>query len=132
MLRTSVPITVLDLRSSNTNIHSHLLQFVWLTKTKWWCTKQHEFQWSTLPKNEANYSRQAVFCKTQLINENLKSAMKVSYSPINILRFFFILFVSNVSSVESDLRRVYIQFLKNSVFGCGLEMPGFFTSAICC
>lgn len=54
---------------------------------------------------------------------------KVSYSPINILKFLFILFLCvcliNVSSVESDLRNVYIQFLKNFVFVCGLKMPGF-------
>lgn len=128
--------TVLELQSPNANTLSHFLQFLWPMKTKQWCTEQHEFQWSALPKPKAHYSRQAVLCKTQLINENLESLMfvtKVSYSPINILKFLFILFVCvcvcvcliNVSSVESDLRNVYIQFLKNFVFFCGLKMPGF-------
>lgn len=52
---------------------------------------------------------------------------KVSCSTINVgkLWFSFFLCVINASSVESDLRSGYIQFLKNLVCICGVKIPGF-------
>lgn len=125
--------TILDLGSSSANMRGHFLQFVWHTKSNQWCTEQHEFQWSALPKAEANYSRQAV---TGSFMSDINLSMK-PWDPSCLLGklatallmlescFSFFLCLINASSVESDLRSVYIQFLKNSVCICDVKIPGF-------
>lgn len=54
--------------------------------------------------------------------------MKGRYRHISILKLFFGFFLCpiNVSSLESDLRSIYTQFLKNCVLFVGLKCQAFY------